>query len=330
MSEVRRREFITLVGGAAAAWPLSAHAQQPTMPTIGFLSTASATGIASFVDGFRRGLGAAGFAEGRNVAIEYRWADNQHDRLPALAAELVARRVAVIVTGGATAAALAAKAATSTIPIVFAIGADPVKVGLVDSMKRPSGNVTGASFLANDLVAKQLQLLQALLPPASVIGVLANPDNPNSASDTGKAQAAAASLRLQVHIVNAAAERDIEAAFDDLARVRAAALLVLPDTLFIDLRGRLAEMAAARRLPAIYSNRLYVADGGLMCYGSSPIDTFREAGIYAGRILRGEKPSDLPVVQAVRFELVINLRTARVLGLDLPPTLLALADEVIE
>jgi putative ABC transport system substrate-binding protein len=326
---MQRREFITLLGGAAT-WPLSARAQQPTMPTIGFLSTASAAGIASFVEGFRRGLGAAGFAEGRNVAVEYRWADNQRDRLPALAAELVARRVAVIVTGGATAAALAAKAATSTIPIVFAIGADPVKVGLVDSMSRPSGNVTGASFLANDLVAKQLQLLQALLPPASVIGVLANPDNPNAASDTGKTQVAAASLRLQVHIVNATAERDIDAAFDDLARVRAAALLVLPDTLFIDLRGRLAKMAAARRLPAIYSNRLYVADGGLMCYGSSPIDTFREAGIYAGRILRGEKPSDLPVVQAVKFELVINLRTARALGLDLPPTLLALADEVIE
>jgi putative ABC transport system substrate-binding protein len=326
---MQRREFITLLGGAAT-WPLSARAQQPTMPTIGFLSTASAAGIASFVEGFRRGLGAAGFAEGRNVAVEYRWADNQRDRLPALAAELVARRVAVIVTGGATAAALAAKAATSTIPIVFAIGADPVKVGLVDSMSRPSGNVTGASFLANDLVAKQLQLLQALLPPASVIGVLANPDNPNAASDTGKTQVAAASLRLQVHIVNATAERDIDAAFDDLARVRAAALLVLPDTLFIDLRGRLAKMAAARRLPAIYSNRLYVADGGLMCYGSSPIDAFREAGIYAGRILRGEKPSDLPVVQAVKFELVINLKTARALGLDLPPTLLALADEVIE
>jgi len=218
---MQRREFITLLGGAAT-WPLSARAQQPTMPTIGFLSTASAAGIASFVEGFRRGLGAAGFAEGRNVAVEYRWADNQRDRLPALAAELVARRVAVIVTGGATAAALAAKAATSTIPIVFAIGADPVKVGLVDSMSRPSGNVTGASFLANDLVAKQLQLLQALLPPASVIGVLANPDNPNAASDTGKTQVAAASLRLQVHIVNATAERDIDAAFDDLARVRAA------------------------------------------------------------------------------------------------------------
>ena len=327
---IGRRDFITLLGGAAAAWPLAAWAQQPIMPLVGFLSTASAASIAPFVEGFRRGLGAAGFVEGRNVAVEYRWADNQHHRLATLAAELVAHRVAVIVTGGATAAALAAKAATSTIPIVFAIGADPVKLGLVDSMSRPSGNVSGATFLANDLVTKQLQLLQALLPPASVIGVLVNPNNPNTAFDTEKTQAAAASLRLQVHIVNVTAERDIDAAFDDLAHARSAALLVLPDTLFIDLRERLAEIAAARKLPAIYSNRLYVASGGLMCYGSSPIDAFREAGIYAGRILRGEKPSDLPVVQAVRFELVINLKAAKALGLDLPPTLLALADEVIE
>src|SRR5262252_5032498 len=266
---IQRRHFITLLGGAAAAWPRVAHAQQPTIPTVGFLSTASASSIAPFVEGFRRGLGAAGFVEGRNVAVEYRWADNQHDRLPTLAAELVAQRVAVIVTGGATAAALAAKAATSTIPVVFAIGADPVKLGLVDSMSRPSGNVSGATFLANDLVAKQLQLLQGLLPPGSVIGVLVNPNNPNTAFDTEKTRAAAASLRLQVQLVNVAAERDIDAAFDNLARARSAALLVLPDTLFIDLRERLAEIAAARKLPAIYSNRLYVADGGLMCYGSS-------------------------------------------------------------
>jgi putative ABC transport system substrate-binding protein len=327
---VKRREFITLLGTSALAWPVAARGQQPAMPTVGFLSTASAASIAPYVDGFRRGLGAAGFAEGRNIAVEYRWADNRADRLPALAADLVARPVAVIVTGAGTAAALAAKAATTTIPIVFTIGADPVKFGLVESMSRPGGNVTGASFLANDLVAKQLQLLQALLPPASVIGVLANPNNPNAEFDAGKTQAAAASLRLQVYIVNVAAERDIDAAFDDLASARAAALLVFPDTLFIDLRRRLAEIAVARKLPAIYSNRLYVDDGGLMSYGSNPIDAFREAGIYAGRILRGEKPSDLPVVQAVKFELVINLKTAKALGLDLPPTLLALADEVIE
>jgi putative ABC transport system substrate-binding protein len=213
---MNKREFILALGGAAA-WPIAGRAQQPAVPVIGFLSTASAASIAPFVDGFRRGLGAAGFAEGRNVAVEYRWADNRADRLPALAAELVARRVAVIVTGAGTAAALAAKAATSTIPIVFTIGADPVKFSLVDSMSRPGGNVTGASFLANDLVTKQLQLLQALLPPASVIGVLANPNNPNAEFDTGKTQTAAASLRLQVHVVNVAAARDIDAAFDDLA-----------------------------------------------------------------------------------------------------------------
>src|SRR5262245_14602164 len=327
---MKRRQFITLLGGAAAAWPLAAHAQQAASPTIGFLGPASSAGYASYVEGFRQGLSAAGFVEGRNVAVEYRWADNQLERLPALAADLVARRVAVIVTGGATAAALAAKAATSTIPIVFTIGADPVKFGLVDSVSRPSGNVTGVSFLSNALVAKQLHLLRGLLPPSSVIGALANPHNPNTASDIERTQAAAAALRLQVHIVNATSARDIDTAFDSLASARAVALLVLPDTLFINVRGRLAEIAAARKLPAIYSNRLYVENGGLISYGSNPTDAFREAGIYTGRILRGEKPSDLPVIQSVRFELVINLNTAKTLGLDLPPTLLALADEVIE
>jgi ABC-type uncharacterized transport system substrate-binding protein len=328
VDRLKRRDFISLLG--AAAWPLAARAQQPAMPVIGFLSPTTAAGIESYVDGFRRGLSAAGFAEGRNVTVEYRWADNQLDRLPGLAAELVARRVAVIVTPAATAAALAAKAATSTIPIVFAIGADPVKFGLVDSMNRPGGNVTGVSFLSNALVAKQLQVLRALVPGPSVIGVLVNPSNPNAASDTGQVQAAAASLRLQVHIVYAAAEHEVGAAFDDLARARAAGVLVLPDSLFISVRGQLADIAAARKLPAMYSNRLYVEDGGLMSYGTSPIDALREAGIYTGRILRGEQPSDLPVVQSVRFELLINLKTAKVLGLDLPPTLLALVDEVIE
>ena len=327
---MKRREFITLLGGAAAAWPLAARAQQQPMWVIGFLSPASAASIAPYLDGFRRGLSAAGFAEGKNVVIDYRFTDNELDRLPALAAELVARPVAVIVTGAATAAALAAKAATSTIPIVFTVGADPVKFGLVDSMNRPGGNVTGVSFLSNALMAKQLQLLQALLPARSVIGVLVDPGNPNAASDTRAVQAAAASLGLQVHIVNAGAEPNIAPAFDSLARARSTALIVLPDTLFLGTRGRLTELAAAYRLPAIYSNRLYVEDGGLMSYGSNATDAFREAGIYAGRILRGEKPSDLPVVQSVKFELVINLKTAKALGLDLPPTVLALADEVIE
>jgi putative ABC transport system substrate-binding protein len=326
---MKRREFITLLGGAAAAWPLAARAQQPAPPTIGFLGPASADGYASFVEAFRQGLSAAGFVEGRNVAVEYRWADNQLDRLPALAAELVARRVAVIATGGATAAALTVKAATSSIPIVFAIGADPVKFGLVVSMNRPGGNVTGVSFLANTLVAKQLQLLQGLLPASGVIGVLVNPGNPNAVFDSTQAQAAATSLRLKVHVVHTVAERDFDAAFDDLGRAHASAVLVFPDALFTDLRGRLAELATRHKLPVLYPDRSYVEAGGLMSYGSSRTDAFREAGIYAGRILRGEKPSDLPVIQASKFELVINIKTAKALSLEIPPTLLALADEVI-
>jgi putative ABC transport system substrate-binding protein len=330
---VRRREFIALLGGAAAtslAWPLAARAQHAASPTIGFLGPASSAGYASYVGGFRQGLSAAGFVEGRNVAVEYRWADNQLDRLPALAADLVARRVAVIATGGATAAALAAKAATSSIPIVFAIGADPVKFGLVASMNRPGGIVTGVSFLANKLVAKQLQLLQGLLPTSGVIGVLVNPGNPNAVSDSMQAQAAATSLRLKVHIVQTVAEGDVDAAFDDLGRAQASAILVFPDALFTGVRERQAELATRHKLPVLYPDRSYVEAGGLMSYGSSRTDAYREAGIYAGRILRGEKPSDLPVIQSSKFELVINLKTAKAAGLDLPPALLALADEVIE
>lgn len=330
LDRLKRREFIALLGGATAAWPLMAHAQQPAVPAIGFLGPAASAGFASYLQGFHGGLAATGFVEGRNVAVEYRWADNQLDRLPALAAELVNRRVAVIATGSATAAALAAKAATSTIPIVFAIGADPVKFGLVASMNRPGGNATGVSFLANTLVAKQLQLLQGLLPVSGAIGALVNPGNPNAESDTVAAQAAAKSLRLTVHIVHTIAERDFDAAFDDLRRVQAAAVLVFPDALFTSVRKRLAELAVRHKLPVLYPDRSYVEAGGLMSYGSSRIDSYREAGIYTGRILRGEKPSDLPVMQASKFELVINLRTTKALGLDLPPTLLALADDVIE
>jgi putative ABC transport system substrate-binding protein len=290
----RRRVIAALAG--SLAWPLAARAQQSakqtTMPTIGFLGPGSAAGFASYVDAFREGLGATGFVEGRTVIVEYRWADNQLDRLPALAAELAARPVAVIATGSATAAALAAKAATSTIPIVFAVGADPVKFGLVDSMNRPGGNVTGVSFLANTLVAKQLQLLQGLSPVSGVIGVLVNPGNPNAASDSAMAQAAASSLRLQVHVVHTAAERDLGAAFDDFRRVQATAVLVFPDALFIDGRARLAEFAIRDKLPVLYPDRTFVEAGGLMAYGSSRIDAYREAGMYVGRILRGEKPAE--------------------------------------
>ena len=326
---MQRREFITLIGGAAA-WPLTARAQQAAAPTIGFLGPASADGYASYVEGFRRGLSAAGFVEGSNVAVEYRWADNQPDRLSALAADLVARQVAVIATGGATAAALAVKAATSSIPVVFAIGADPVKVGLVASLNHPGGNITGVSFLANTLVTKQLQLLQGLLPASGVIGVLVNPSNPNAASDSAQVQEAAALLGLKVQIVHTVAQRDLDAAFDDFGRAQTAAVLVFPDALFSDVRGRLAELATRYKLPVLYPDRSYAEVGGLMSYGSSRTDAFREAGIYVGRVLRGEKPSDLPVIQASKFELVINLKTAKTLSLEIPPTLLALADEVME
>jgi putative tryptophan/tyrosine transport system substrate-binding protein len=326
---MRRRKFIALIAGAAA-WPLAARAQQAAQPTIGFLGPASEEGFVTYVEGFRQGLSAAGFVENRNVTVEYRWADNQLDRLSALADELVARRVAVIATGGATAAALAAKAATSSIPIVFAIGADPVKFGLVDSMNRPGGNVTGVSFLANTLVAKQLQLLKGLLPASSVIGVLVNPNNPNAVSDGTQAEAAAASLRVKVHVVHTVADRDFDAAFDDLGRAKASAVLVFPDALFTGVRGRLAELAARHKMPVLYPDRSYVEAGGLMSYGSSRADAYRQAGIYVGRILKGEMPSDLPVIQASKFELVINLKTAKALSLEIPPTLLALADEVIE
>ena len=330
---MKRREFIAIAGGAAA-WPLAVRAQQatkdPIMPAVGFLGPATAAGFAPFLDGFRQGLGATGFVEGRTVAIDYRWANNVLDRLPALAAELVALRVSVIATGGATAAVLAAKAATSTIPIVFTIGADPVKFGLVASMNRPGGNVTGVSFLANRLVAKQLLLLRGLSPSSGVIGVLVNPGNPNAASDRAMVEAAAASLRLQVRTVDVVAERDLDAALDDLHRAQATAVLVFPDALFTDARGRLADLVSRYRLPVLFPDRTYVEAGGLMSYGSSRSDAYREPGIYVGRVLRGEKPADLPVIQATKFELVINLKTAKKLGLEIPPTLLALADEVVE
>jgi putative tryptophan/tyrosine transport system substrate-binding protein len=326
---VRRREFITLLGGAAA-WPLVARAQQSPMPVVGFLHPSSAEAYASLMFAFRKGLGEVGYVEGRNLIIEYRWADDHNDRLPALAAELVGQRVSVIATANATAAALAAKAATSTIPIVFTIGADPVQFGLVASLNRPGGNVTGVSFLSNLLVAKQLGLLHEFVPAGSEFGLLVNPSNPNAESDTRQAKSAADSLGRKIHVVYASTERDLGTAFAALIERRVAALVVVPDALFVGQREQLATLAARHAISTIYSNRVYADAGGLMSYGASQLDAYRQAGIYVGRILSGEKPADLPVIQPTKFELVINLKTARALNLQVPDKLLALADEVIE
>jgi putative tryptophan/tyrosine transport system substrate-binding protein len=326
---MRRREFIATLG-SAAAWPLSARAQQLPSPVIGFLHPSSAEAYASLMLTFRNGLGEVGYIEGRNLIIEYRWADDHYDRLPALAAELVGQRVSVIATANATAAALAAKAATSTIPIVFTIGADPVQFGLVASLNHPGGNVTGVSFLSNLLVAKQLGLLQEFVPAASEFGLLVNPDNPNAEPDTRHAKAAADSLGRKIHVVYASSERDLGSAFTALIERHVAALVVVPDALFVGQRQQLATLASRHAIPTIYSNRVYADAGGLMSYGASQLDAYRQAGIYVGRILNGEKPADLPVIQSTKFELVINLKTARALGLNIPDKLLALADEVIE
>jgi putative ABC transport system substrate-binding protein len=328
--KIRRREFITLLGGAAVVWPLAARAQQPATSMIGFLGPGLAQSDVSRVRAFRQGLSETGFIDGHNVTIEYRWAEGDYDRLPALAAELVGQRVSVIVTANATAAALAAKAATSTIPIVFIIGGDPVQFGLVASLNRPGGNVTGVSFLSNLLVAKQLELLQEFVPAASEFGLLVNPSNPNAESDTRHAKAAAESLGRKIHVVYASTGGDLDTALTALIEQRVAALVVVPDAFFVDQREQLAALAARHAIPTIYSNRIYPDAGGLISYGASQLDAHHQAGVYVGRILSGEKPADLPVIQPTKFELVINLKTARVLNLQVPSKLLALADEVIE
>ena len=328
---MRRREFITLVGGAAVAWPVAAGAQQPTMPVIGFLHPASPDRFADRLRGFRQGLKDAGYAEGENVAIEYRWADNQFDRLPALAAELVRRQVSVIAALGGPVPALAAKAATATIPVVFLVAEDPVKLGLVASLARPSGNLTGINFFNAELGAKRLELLRTLVPGAARVAILVNPANAQTTETTLRdLEPAGRAMGLQLQVFNASSSRDIDKAFEALARDRPDAVFVSLDTSFADRRVQLVHLASRHVIPATYALRDFVEAGGLMSYGTNFVDAYRQAGAYTGRILKGAKPADLPVVQSTKFEFVINAQTARMLGLDVPPSLLARADEVIE
>jgi putative ABC transport system substrate-binding protein len=325
---MRRRQFITLLGGAAA-WPLAAHAQQAAMPMIGFLSGASPGPYAPFVSAFHNGLKEAGYVEGQNVAIEYRWAEGHYDRLPALAVDLVRRQVTVM-AATTTPAALAAKAATTTIPIVFSVGADPVAIGLVASLSRPGGNATGANNYINVLGAKRLELLRELVPSAAVIGVLVNPSFPDAESQSKDVKEAARVIGQQVQVVNASSEGDLNDAFATFVPLKPGALLISADTFFTSRRDQLVALIAHHKIPAIYSQRDFVLAGGLMSYAPRLADAYHQGGMYVGRILKGAKPGDLPVVQPTKFELTINLTTAKALGLEIPPKLLALADEVIE
>jgi putative ABC transport system substrate-binding protein len=327
---MNRRDFITLLGGAAAVWPLSARAQQQTMPVIGFLSSRSKDDSASHVGAFRQGLQEAGYVESQNVAIEYRWADGQYDRLPPLASELVARRVTVIAAAGGNVSGLAAKTATGTIPIVFIVGDDPVKLGLVSSFNRPGSNATGMSVFTTELGAKRLELLLEVLPRASIIGLLINPNYQGAVAEAVAVQAAGRDIGRQILVLNASSERDIDTVFANLTRQHVDALLIDADALFVSRRDHLVTLVAQHSMPAIYDLREFAAAGGLISYGTSLTDAYRRLGIYVGRILKGEKSADLPVMQPTKFELVINLKTAKALGLEVPPTLLARADEVIE
>jgi putative tryptophan/tyrosine transport system substrate-binding protein len=331
---VKRREFIAGLGGVAIAssaiWPHRARAQQPAVPVIGFVHGGSAAAAAGVAAAFRRGLGDAGFIEGQNVTVEYHWLEGQSDRLPARLADLVRRRVAVIAAVGAV-QALAAKAATATVPIVFGVGEDPVGLGLVASLARPGGNATGINFFNSELVGKRLSLLHELVPKAARVAVLLNPINATNAEGTLRdVQKAARAIGLQIRALNASTSSEIEAAFGSFAPERPDALFVSADAFFSSRRVQFANLAARDRIPATYEQREYVEVGGLMSYGTNFGDTFRQVGVYVGTILKGAEPADLPVVQSIKFELVINQGTARLLGLDVPPTLLALADEVIE
>ena len=327
---MKRREFITLLGGTAV-WPLAARAQQPALPVVGFLNSQSPDGYAERLRGFRQGLKDTGYVEGENVAVEYRWAEAQIDRLPELAAELVRRRVAVIVASVGAAPVLAAKAATTTTPIVFVVPEDPVRLGLVTSLARPGGHLTGINFFTSELTAKRLGLLRELVPTAVRVAVLINPANATTTETALRdLQSAARATGLQIQVLNASTSREIDAAFETFVRERSDALFVVGDPLLNSRRVQLVHLATLHKVPATYSQRQYPEIGGLMSYGSNTTDAFRQVGAYVGRILKGAKPADLPVVQASKFELVINAQTARMLGLTVPPQLLARADEVIE
>jgi putative ABC transport system substrate-binding protein len=325
---LKRREFITLLGGAAAAWPRAARAQQPVLPVIGFQNSASPAPSARMVTAFRQGLSEAGYVEGRNAAIEFRWAEGQYDRMPAMAAELVRRQVAVIIAN--TPGVQAVMAATTTIPIVFAVAGDPVKNGLVASLNRPGGNVTSVTVLGVEVGSKRLELLHELVPKAAIVALLVNPTSPFAETTSRDLQAASRTLGLQLHVLNASTERDFDVVFAKLIQLRAGALVIGPDPFFTSRTEQLAALALRHAVPTIFQYRAFAAAGGLMSYGGSLTDSYRTAGAYTGRILKGEKPADLPVQQATKVELFINLKTVKALGLTVPLSLLGRADEVIE